>query len=80
MTVDIWNAFLQYYEGIEIKRPVRKLKGSTFYDSEPLRCDTIFVNLEDEELEERIKKSSKRLYDSIFPSSKMQLSTIWNYE
>ena len=33
VTADIWNAFLQYYEGIEIKRPVRKLKGSTFYDS-----------------------------------------------
>ena len=33
ITEDIWLAFLQYYEGEAIMRPVRKLKGSLYYDS-----------------------------------------------
>lgn len=48
VTEDIWLGFLQFYEGEEIRCPVRKLKGTTFYDSEPLRCDTVIVNWEDE--------------------------------
>lgn len=46
ITKDIWDNFLLFYEGEEIIRPVRRNKGSTFYDSEPLRCDVIFANLE----------------------------------
>ena len=45
VTQDIWAAFTQYYEAEEIKRPVRKLKSSTYYEGESLRVDTIFVNL-----------------------------------
>lgn len=48
MTEDIWLGFLQFYEGEAISRPVRKTKGSIFYDSDLLRIDTIIVNLEDE--------------------------------
>jgi hypothetical protein len=37
--------FLKYYEGEQVRRPVRPLKGSIFYDGEPLRCDVILANL-----------------------------------
>jgi hypothetical protein len=45
VTQEIWYGLLQYYEGEEIRRPVRSLKGSTYYDSDLVKCDTIFVNL-----------------------------------
>lgn len=45
VTEDIWLAFMQYYEGEEIRRPVIKLKSSTYYEGDSLRVDTIFVNL-----------------------------------
>lgn len=66
ITKDIWDNFMIFYEGEEIQRPVRRMKGSTFYDSEPLKCDVIFANMEEEDLEERIKKTSKKTYNNVF--------------
>lgn len=48
VTPDIWYAFLNYYEGEQVRRPVKINKGSVYYDGEPLRCDVIFANLAEE--------------------------------
>jgi hypothetical protein len=51
-----------------------------YYDGDMLRCDVILANIEDETLEETIKKSSKKTYYTIFPSDKFMLSNLWNFQ
>jgi hypothetical protein len=45
-----------------------------------LRCDVIFADLEDENLEEKIKKTNKKNYNTLFPSLKMVLSNLWTFK
>lgn len=79
ITADIWQALLTYYTGIQIRRTVRVLKSSTRYD-DPLRCEVVLVNIDDETLEETIKKASKKTYHTIFPSDKFLLPTTWTFK
>lgn len=51
VTPDIWEAFTTYYTGEQIRRPIRLLKGSTYYDGDLLKCDVVIADLDDEELE-----------------------------
>lgn len=71
---------MHYYEGWQIRRPVVITKGSVFYDGNLLRCDVVIANIQEEGLEERLKKINKRNYCSVFPSSKMLLPSIWAIE
>ena len=63
-----------------MRRPVKISKGSVHYDGEPMRCDVIFANLAEEELEERIKKTNKKNYNAVFPSQKLLLSNLWTFK
>jgi hypothetical protein len=51
VTPDIWEAFTTYYTAEQIRRPIRLLKGSTYYDGDLLKCDVVIADLDDEELE-----------------------------
>lgn len=45
VTADIWEGFLAYYAGCQIRRPIRLLKGSTFYDGDLLKCDVVLLHM-----------------------------------
>lgn len=77
VTPDIWEAFLAYYSGDQLRRPARITKSSTYYDGDLLKCDVVIADLESEELEEKIKKTKKNNYNTIFPNDKFVFSNLW---